>query len=244
MNFVTYNLLLLAASFPALIVFSVGVMGLLSPLSTFSRSERFPKAILLLFTGLAGLYQIYFWGLWSAFVVALTYKYTLRQEVTWDWIYFVCGFMWCTALIGWLSYKERQSSESLKETRGILSGTYMYSSVAALAYIVFAIWPNLMLVPFGWALELMGLTEYFAADLFVVVCPQPLPEFTLGPHSNPNNAEVQRLCDCIWSNLNSMEKDIAGAISSGRADGVSELNLRAFSSRFGSVVERCGGMDL
>ena len=219
-------------------------MGLLSPLSLLSKSEGFRKAIVLPISGLAGLYQIYFWALWSAFVVALTYKYTIRPEVTWDWLFFVSGFMWSLAPVGWLSFKEQQSSESLKETRGIVSGTFMYSTIAALAYIVFAIWPYLMLVPFGWALELMGLTKYFAADLFVVVCPQPLPEFTLGPHSNPNNAEVQRLCDCIWSNLNSMEKDIARAISSGRADEVSELNLHAFSKRFGSVVERCGGMDL
>ena len=244
MNFATYNLLILIASFPALFIFSLGVMGLLSPLLLFSKSERLPKALSLPILGLAGLYQVYFWGFWSAFIVALTYKYTIRPEVTWDWMYFISGFTWCTALIGWLSHKERQSSESLKEERGIVSGTFMYSTVALIAYVVFALWPHLMLVPFGWVLNLMGLTKYFAADLFVVVCSQPLPEFTLGPHSNPNNAEVQRLCDCIWSNLNSMEKDIARAISTGRADGVSELNLRAFFARFGSVVERCGGMDL
>ena len=40
------------------------------------------------------------------------------------------------------------------------------------------------------------------------------------------------------------EEEIAKAIASGGGDEVSELNLRAFSSRFGSVVEQCGGMDL
>ena len=244
MNFITYNFLLLVVSLPALFLFSVGLMGLLSPLSIFSKSEGLPKAIVLPFIGLAALYQIYFWALWSAFCVALTYKYTIRPEVTWDWMYFATGFMWCLALIGWLSHKERQSSESLKETRGILSGTLMYTIVAVVAYIVFAIWPYLMLVPFGWALDLIGLAKYVASDPFVVVCPQPIPEFTLGPNSNPSEAEVQRLCDCIWANLNSREKDIARAIASGRGDEVSALNLRAFSSRFGSVVEQCGGMDL
>lgn len=243
MNFVTYNLLLLAASFPALFIFSIGVMGLISPLSLFSKSERLPKAISLSILGLAGLYQIYFWGLWSAFIVALTYKYTISPEVTWDWMYFVSGFTWCTALIGWLSHKERQSSESLKEDRGIVQGTFMYSTVALVAYVVFAIWPHLMLAPFGWALDLLGMTQYVAADPFVVVCPEPIPEFTLGYNSNPNEAEVQVLCDCIWANLNSEEKDIAHAVARGIGE-VSELNLRRFSSRFGSVVEQCGGMDL
>ena len=243
MNFVTYNLLILAASVPALIIFSVGVMGLLSPLSLFPRAERFPKAVVLPITTLAGLYQIYFWGLWSAFIVALTYRYTIRPEVTWDWMYFICGFTWCTALIGWLSHKERLSSKSLEEEQGIVSGTLMYSTVALMAYIVFAIWPHLMLAPFGWALDLLGMTKYVAADPFVVVCPQPIPEFTLGYNSNPNEAEVQRLCDCIWANLNSEEKDIARAVATGIGE-VSESNLPRFSSRFGSVVQECGGMDL
>ena len=215
MNFVTYNLILLAASLPALFIFSVGVMGLLSPLSFFRNPERLSKAMSLPILGLAGIYQIYFWGLWSAFIVALTYKHTIGPEVTWDWMYFVSGFAWCTALIGWLSHKERQSSESLKEDRGIVSGTFMYSTVALVAYVVFAIWPHLMLAPFGWAIDLLGMTQYVAADPFVVVCPEPIPEFTLGYNSNPNDTEVQRLCDCIWANLNNEERDIARVVARG-----------------------------
>ena len=82
------------------------------------------------------------------------------------------------------------------------------------------------------------------AEPYVVVCDQPTPEFTLGPFSDPSEEQVRRLCKCIWVNLNSREKDIAQAIDSGRGDEVSALNLRKFSSRFGSVVEQCGGMDL
>ncbi len=82
------------------------------------------------------------------------------------------------------------------------------------------------------------------AEPYVVVCDQPIPEFTLGPFSNPSEAQVQRLCECIWANLNAREKDIAQAIASGQGNEVSELNLRRFSSSFGSLVEQCGGMDL
>ena len=238
MDFLVFNLFLLAASFPALGILSIGLMVLLSPLAVFSKSERSPKAIVLPLTGIAALYQFYFWALWSAFCVALSYKYTLRPEVTWDWIYFVSGFMWCLTLIGWLRHKER----SLESHAGTLkqAGTLFYTIVAIVGFLVFAIWPSLMIVPFGWVLDLIGLTKYVAADPFLVSCPQPVPEFTLGPTSNPTEAEVTRLCDCIWGSLNSQEKDMARAIAGG-VGGVSELDLRAFVSGFGRVVEQCGG---
>ena len=82
------------------------------------------------------------------------------------------------------------------------------------------------------------------ADPYVVVCPQPIPEFTLGPNSNSSEAEIRRLCSCIWAGLNTQQRNIAQAITSGRSDEVSASNRRGFSSRFGSVVERCGGLDL
>ena len=47
MNFMVFNLFLLAASFPALGILSIGLMVLLSPLAVFSKSERSPKAIVL-----------------------------------------------------------------------------------------------------------------------------------------------------------------------------------------------------
>lgn len=161
MNFLVYNLLLLAASFPAIIVFSVVLMAIVSPLTLFSRSNDPPQVVAIIILGLSGLFQIYFWGLWSAFCVAMTYKYTAKPDVTWDWLYFVFGFFWCTALIGWLSYKEQQTSGSIEESRGVRSGTTLYKLVAIIASIVFAIWPTLMSAPSGWALGLVGLSGHF-----------------------------------------------------------------------------------
>ena len=243
MNFIVFNLLLLAASFPALLIFSVGLMVLLSPLAAFSKSERSPKTVVLPLTAMAALFQIYMWGLWSAFCVALTYKYTVRPEVTWDWIYFVCGFMWCLALIGWLSHKERSLESHARTLNRVRAGTLFYTIAAIVGFVVFAIWPHLMVLPFGWAINPLGLTEYVAADPFLVNCPQPLPEFTLGPTSSPTEAEVARLCDCIWGGLNSQERDISRAIVGGNAD-FSEADLRAFISGLGRVVEQCGGTNL
>jgi hypothetical protein len=83
-----------------------------------------------------------------------------------------------------------------------------------------------------------------AADPFVVVCREPIPEFTLGSHSNPSEAEVQRLCACVWESLKGWEKDTARAIAEKRTGDVSALNMREFPSRFGSRLKECGGMDL
>ena len=157
MNFITYNLILIAAAIPALLILSVGVLGLLSPLAMFSKSGDPPKLISYPLIGLAGLFQVYFWGFWAAFCVAITYKYTLKPEVTWDWIYFIFGFMACGSLIGWLHHKERQSGETSKPFE---YGTVMYALLAQVGYIAFAIKPTLMLVPYEWALSLLGLDNY------------------------------------------------------------------------------------
>ena len=81
MDFIVFNLLLLAASFPALLIFAVG-MVILSPLSSIL-SDRSTKAIVFPRTAMAGtLVGFLRW----------IYKYTLRPEVTWDGVYFVFGF--------------------------------------------------------------------------------------------------------------------------------------------------------
>jgi hypothetical protein len=79
-------------------------------------------------------YQIYFWGFWSAFCVTITIRFTQKPEITWDWLYWITGFMECTSVIGWLAHKERQGSRSLAEVRGIQRGTMLYSLIAILAF--------------------------------------------------------------------------------------------------------------
>jgi len=162
MNFIFFNVILLFAGFLAVLIFSVGLMACLAPLTLFKKSERPPKVIILPFFGIAAVYQIYFWGLWSAFCVAMTIRFTQKPEVNWDWLYWIAGFMWCISLIGWLAHKERQGSQSLEEARGIQKGTTLYSLIAIAAFLVFAFAPSLMLPPYGWALDLLGLQRYIA----------------------------------------------------------------------------------
>lgn len=153
MNFVLFNVILLFSGFLAVLIFSVGVMACLSPIALFKKSENPPKALAFPVMGIAAIYQVYFWGFWSAFCVAMTIKFTQRPDVTWDWLYWIVGFMECYSLIGWLAYKEQLSSRSLKETRGIQTGTMLYSLIAIVAYFVFAFNPSLMEWSYGWALK-------------------------------------------------------------------------------------------
>ncbi len=160
MNFTLFNIILLFVGFLAVLIFSIGLMACIAPLALFAKSESLPKVVMFFLLSIAGAYQIYFWGFWSAFCVAMTFKFTQKPEVTWDWLYWISGFMWCFSLIGWLAHKEKQSSQSLEESRGIQKGTTRYSLIAIVAFLAFAFFPSLILPLYGWALKPFGLHEY------------------------------------------------------------------------------------
>jgi len=79
---------------------------------------------------------------------------------------------------------------------------------------------------------------------YEVHCAEPLPVFTLGENSNPTEEQVKALCECIWQNLGSWERRVSEKIAQGKESEVSEMHIRAFPSRFGSALEKCGGMKL
>ncbi|MCI0722423.1 MAG: hypothetical protein L0338_26160 [Acidobacteria bacterium] len=157
MNFVIFNAVLLIASFPAAFVYSLGGVACLAPLALAGKSQDPSKALLYPVLALSGAFQVYFWGFWSALCVALTLGFTSRPEVTWDWLYWIAAFAWCTSLIGWFAHKEQQTSRSAAESAAIRRGTSFYWLVAIGAFLLFAIVPTLMLPPYGWALRLLGL---------------------------------------------------------------------------------------
>jgi hypothetical protein len=74
-------------------------------------------------------------------------------------------------------------------------------------------------------------------------CKEPLPEFTLGPTSNPSDAEVEKLCACIWSKLpvGSWERKVSAQIRDGEDPG---WRVRGFVQRFSAAFEECGGRSL
>ena len=75
-------------------------------------------------------------------------------------------------------------------------------------------------------------------------CKEPLPVFTLGVHSNPTKEQETALCACIWQNLGRWEREVSEKIARGKESEISWLHRQAFPSRFGSAVEKCGGMKL
>ena len=255
MNFILFNIIFLFAGFSAVLIFSVGLMVTLAPMALFAKSGSPSKAFMLPLMGIAGIYQVYFWGFWAAFCVAMTIRFTQKPEVTWDWLYWITGFMECTALIGWLAFKERQGSGSLAEVRGIEKGTILYSLIAIAAFLVFAFAPSFMLRPYGWTLKPLGLEGYIASKaangveisvgkLYEAHCAEPLPVFTLGKNSNPTKAQEAALCACIWQSLGEWEREVSEKIAKRKESEVSALYMRAFPSRFGSAIEKCGGMKL
>lgn len=157
MNYIIFNVILLFAGFFALLIFSIGLMACLAPIGLFVKSENTPKISMIPFITISVIYHIYFWVFWSAFCIAMIIRFTHKPEVTWDWLYWITGFIECISLIGFLSYKEQQGSQSPSDVRGIRKGKMLYSLVAIVAFFVFAFAPSLMLWPYGWALKPLGL---------------------------------------------------------------------------------------
>jgi hypothetical protein len=160
MNFILFNIVLFFVGFLAVLIFSIGLMTCSIPMALLSKTENPPKVLMLPLLGIAVVYQIYFWGFWSAFCVAMTIKFTHKPEVTSNWLYWIAGFMWCISLIGWLAHKEKQSSQSLEDARVIRKGTTLYSFIAIVVFLIFALSPSLMLPPYGWALKPLGLRSH------------------------------------------------------------------------------------
>ncbi len=74
-------------------------------------------------------------------------------------------------------------------------------------------------------------------------CKEPLPEFTLGAASNPSDAEIAKLCSCIWSKLpeGGWEREVSAKIRKGEDPG---WRGRGFVPRFGAALDACGGRNL
>lgn len=154
LNFVIFCGILLVAGFPAAFVFAFVVMGLAAPMVALKNAPRIalaPFAILLF------LAQAYFWGAWAAFSVSLTERFTAKPEVTWDWLYWCVGFVLCTSLVGWFASKERAATQATEDPPPSAAGAAMYWAICAVLFIVFAIWPVTMELPYGWLLRLLHL---------------------------------------------------------------------------------------
>lgn len=74
---------------------------------------------------------------------------------------------------------------------------------------------------------------------YTLKCEEPIPEFTLSGRTVPNKTQVDTICACIWKEMPLWAKEISVSASEGRESEVSEMQLRAFISRFGQKVREC-----
>src|SRR6266542_5051037 len=91
--------------------------------------------------------------------------------------------------------KERRENWGQELPPGFIAGSGATSTVASSSE-VFPVRSLVLLV----SLLLLAVPASGEPRLFKCK-QQPLPDFTLGPASNPSDAEVTKLCACIWSKL-------------------------------------------
>ena len=82
-----------------------------------------------------------------------------------------------------------------------------------------------------------------SGDPRLFTCKQPLPEFTLGPASDPSDVELAKLCACLWSKLpeGGWEREVSAKIRGGEDPG---WRGRGFVPRFAAALDACGGRKL
>lgn len=159
MNFIYYNLTLLVSALPAVFLFSIGNVACLAPY-LFFQEKYSPRKFFSVVTDLiSGAFQIYFWGLWAAFCVSVTYKYTTRTDVTLDWIYFLVGFFNSSLIIVSLNSKEQRTYHN-KIRKKIQQSSGYYSVIAWIAFLLFSFRPSFITPVYGWATDVLGLTRY------------------------------------------------------------------------------------
>lgn len=139
----------LISNFVSILVFSFFVFVLLLPLVPIVLlAEKINKGLLTIlsipFMIIAGVGQAYFWILWAAYCAFTIRFYMDSPAVSHNWLYYVTGFLSVTGPIGWLSNKEKQTATSYDEQKKNQGGTFYYSLIAIVAFIVFCIWTNLL----------------------------------------------------------------------------------------------------
>jgi hypothetical protein len=82
---------------------------------------------------------------WSAFAAYRAVRFAAMPEVSWDWLYYLTGFF---LLIGPFAYMAADAPNDKRD------GSCLFTLAAALAYVLFCIWPRLMTAPYGWMIRL------------------------------------------------------------------------------------------
>ncbi len=255
MNFIFFNGQLLFSGIVAIIIFSIGLMVSIAPLYILSKIKKLPTIVTYPFIALIAIYQVYFWGLWSAYCVVQTIKFTQLSEVTWDWLYWIFCFMWCIALISWFSNKETQCSQSCEEIGEIQKGSSFYTVIATVAFFIFTFAPSFILLPYGWFFKTIGMQNYIISEMSIkqvnaysepilVKCDQPLPNFTLGENTNVDKEDIQKLCTCVWNTLTIKEREMSKSFVKDPGQEYTYQEKKNFAASMGNALRECGALKL
>jgi hypothetical protein len=148
-----FLLKLFVADWICVLVFAIGLMVVLAPFALVARKESAVAIVGIPMLVVAIAFQAYFWGLWAAFCSATAVKHSAMPEVSHHWLYYVIGFGFCVAPLGWLASKERMMSQTTEDARAVERGASQYSLIAIVAFIVFSVWPSLSEWPYSWILQ-------------------------------------------------------------------------------------------
>lgn len=171
MDFLILNLYLCILCVPALLLLGLGQRWLMSSLASFfvlampeRERENKSMSVRVALVAVSGLAFLYVAGAWSALCVAIATTIYNRETVTWDWLYLVVSFVWYVLIllrsINLPTLYQRVTTETqavwdqAKYTFHLtLIASFIICGLAVLAWIVFAIWPGSMLIPYGWVLN-------------------------------------------------------------------------------------------
>lgn len=141
------------------LIFDILITFILSPLFGIcllvlmgkeSKNKKVEKVISIIFyptVTIIFLLQAYILSGWSAYMSARADIYTQIPFTENDWLYYVFGFIFCAAPLVHTCNMESHSSSEFEPI-----GTYVLTLIALIMYVVFAIWPNLIMLPYNWVL--------------------------------------------------------------------------------------------
>jgi hypothetical protein len=127
----------------------VGVLGKLlegkqNELGDVAKPPLYLYVLIYPIMGLAFLIEVYIISGWSAYVASRAVVYSQAPEVTHRWLYFVVGFLLCHGPLGFMAAKEGPKGSS---------SSCLFITIAMVVYVIFCIWPKMMVFPYGWFLD-------------------------------------------------------------------------------------------
>lgn len=101
---------------------------------------------------------------WAAFCVAIASNVSNRPTATWHWLYVAASLVWFIQLPLRVIDPSRLYCKVSTETRTVwdqtgytfhttLIASLIILGLSSLAWVVFTIWPNLTMIPYGWILK-------------------------------------------------------------------------------------------